>query len=134
MAAADRPPDVSMYTALIDAFLAGEMTAKEFSLRNIGAQQRDPRFLSDPWYPILNELFYDPCAPRPTSHSSSSLSAADLSVHPDRAGHRADPVDPRGGRLEPAVAAPTSTSAICLLTAVGWSPVAVAASGHTRTR
>lgn len=50
-------PDLSIYTNLIDEFVAGVMSAKDFSLNYLREQQHERRFLGAPWYEVLQDLF-----------------------------------------------------------------------------
>jgi hypothetical protein len=52
------PPDLSSYVALLDQFVASEVTAEQFDLEYLRMFLGDHRMFGDPWYPVLNDLFY----------------------------------------------------------------------------
>jgi hypothetical protein len=52
------PPDLSSYVALIDGFVASDVTAEQFDLAYLRLFLGDHRMFGDPWYPVLNDLFY----------------------------------------------------------------------------
>jgi hypothetical protein len=52
------PPDLSSYVALIDEFVASDVTAEQFDLAYLRLFLGDHRMFGDPWYPVLNDLFY----------------------------------------------------------------------------
>jgi hypothetical protein len=52
------PPDLSSYIALIDEFVAAALTPEEFDLAYLRLFLGDHRMFGDPWYPVLNDLFY----------------------------------------------------------------------------
>lgn len=51
-------PDLSCYVALIDQFVASDVSAEEFDLGYLRLFLGDNRMFGDPWYPVLNDLFY----------------------------------------------------------------------------
>jgi hypothetical protein len=53
----DSVPDLSMYTELIDQFVAGALLAEQFGGEYIRRQKSDQRVLGEPWYRILTDLF-----------------------------------------------------------------------------
>ena len=52
------PPDLSSYVALLDQFVASDVTAEQFDLEYLRMFLGDHRMFGDPWYPVLNDLFY----------------------------------------------------------------------------
>ena len=54
----DESPDLSSYVILIDRFLSAAMDAKAFHTDYLRMFLGDKRMFGDPWYPVLNELFY----------------------------------------------------------------------------
>jgi Bacterial self-protective colicin-like immunity len=52
------PPDLRSYVALIDQFVVSDVTAEQFDLAYLRLFLGDHRMFGDPWYPVLNDLFY----------------------------------------------------------------------------
>ena len=50
-------PDITDYVALMDRFISGHMPAVDFQLAFLRAVKTEPRILSSPVYPILQDLF-----------------------------------------------------------------------------
>ena len=54
----DDPLQLGGYVALLDDFLAGRIGATEFDLAFFQVSAKDRVLRGDPWYPILQDLFY----------------------------------------------------------------------------
>lgn len=54
----DDPLQLGGYVALLDDFLAGRIGATEFDLEFFQVLAKDRVLRGDPWYPILQDLFY----------------------------------------------------------------------------
>jgi hypothetical protein len=54
----DDPLQLRGYVTLLDDFLAGRVGATDFDLAFFRLQGRDRVLRGDPWYPILQDLFY----------------------------------------------------------------------------
>lgn len=54
----DEPPDLSSYVGLLDQFLATVIDARTFRSAYLRMFLGDKRLFGDPWYPVLNNLFY----------------------------------------------------------------------------
>ena len=58
MTNADDPLHLGAYVTLLDDFLAGRITAKDFDLEFFRVQGGDRVVRGEPWYSVLQELFY----------------------------------------------------------------------------
>jgi hypothetical protein len=54
----DEPPDLSSYVGLLDQFLATAVDARTFRSAYLRLFLGDARLFGDPWYSVLNDLFY----------------------------------------------------------------------------
>ena len=54
----DRPPDLGSYIGLLDQFASAVVDARTFRAAYLRMFLGDKRLLSNPWYAVLNDLFY----------------------------------------------------------------------------